>query len=198
MLEYCQHSSERVAAYFFFDFNDVEKQDPGKMLRSLILQLLQEFDQIPGSLDDLFTCCESGLRQPSAYQLQDVLQSMIQEFREVYVVLDALDECAQREQRAELLGTLKIIAKWGLQNLHLLLTSRKERDIESTLEEFVDDQSRVCLQPALVDKDIQRYVRDRLATDKTLQKWKKDNDIRQEIETVLRNKADGMYAFIQI
>lgn len=117
---------------------------------------------------------------------------MIPELPQAYVVLDALDECAQR---AELMETLEIIAGWRLQNLHLLVTSRRERAIESTLEEIVDDQRRICLQSALVDKDIQRYIRQRLATDKTLQKWTKDDGVRQEIESVLRDGANGMYAF---
>ncbi|KAF1964419.1 hypothetical protein BU23DRAFT_585581 [Bimuria novae-zelandiae CBS 107.79] len=81
-----------------------------------------------------------------------------------------------------------------LQNLHLLVTSRRERGIESTLEEIVEDQSRICLQSALVDKDIQRYIRQRLATDKTLQKWTKDDGVRQEIKSVLRDGANGILA----
>lgn len=191
VLRYCQDGSGRVAAYFFFDFNDVEKQDTGKMLRSLIWQLSQQSDQIPASLNDLFSSCESGQRQPSVDALQQVLRLIIQELPQAYIVLDALDECAQR---TELMETLQTIAEWRLQSLHLLVTSRRVRDIESTLEEFVDDQSRICLQGALVDKDIHRYVQGRLATDKTLQKWRKD-DVRQEIETVLRDGANGMYAF---
>jgi hypothetical protein len=191
VLEYCQQGPERVAAYFFFDFKDVEKQHPGKMLCSLIWQLSQHSDKIPASLDDLFSSCESGKRQPSVDALQEVLRLMIQEFPQAYVVLDALDECAQRTELIEMLET---IAGWRFQNLHLLVTSRRERDIESTLEEIVDDQSRICLQSALIDKDIQLYVRDRLATDKNLQKWRKD-DVQQEIETVLKDRANGMYAF---
>lgn len=190
VLQYCQDAPGTAAAYFFFDFNAVEKQDPGKMLRSLIWQLAQQSDQILARLDHLYSSCESGKRQPSIDELQEVLRLMIQELLQAFVVLDALDECAQRTELMEILQT---IAGWRLQNLHLLVTSRREPDIESTLEEFVDDQSRICLQSALVDKDIQLYVQHRLATDKTLQKWRKD-DIRQEIETVLSDKANGMYA----
>ncbi|KAF2250795.1 hypothetical protein BU26DRAFT_517582 [Trematosphaeria pertusa] len=190
VLEFCRDGPGRVAAYFFFDFNDVQKQDLGKMLRSLIWQLSRQSGKIPTSLNDLFSSCESGQQQPSADALQEVLRLMIPELPQAYVVLDALDECAQR---AELMETLEIIAGWRLQNLHLLVTSRRERAIESTLEEIVDDQRRICLQSALVDKDIQRYIRQRLATDKTLQKWTKDDGVRQEIESVLRDGANGMF-----
>ncbi|KAF1977277.1 hypothetical protein BU23DRAFT_453456 [Bimuria novae-zelandiae CBS 107.79] len=160
------------------------------MLRSLIWQLSQQSEKIPISLDDLFFSCESGQQQPSADALQEVLRLIILELPQAYVVLDALDECAQR---AELMETLETIAGWRLQNLHLLVTSRRERGIESTLEEIVDDQSRICLQSVLVDKDIQRYIRQRLATDKNLQKWTKDDSVRQEIKSILRDKANGMF-----
>jgi hypothetical protein len=76
--------------------------------------------------------------------------------------------------------------------LHLLVTGRKEWDIESTLRGFVDDQSRMCLQSTLVDKDIQRYVRQRLFEDKRLRKWEKDASIMGKIETALMSGAKGM------
>lgn len=74
---------------------------------------------------------------------------MIQEFPQTYIILDALDECADREG---LMEVLEKIAGWKLQNLHLLVTSRKERDIERSLDRFVA----VCLHSELADKDIQR------------------------------------------
>ncbi|KAF2178431.1 hypothetical protein K469DRAFT_599451, partial [Zopfia rhizophila CBS 207.26] len=88
---------------------------------------------------------------------------------------------------------LETIAVWKLQNLHLLVTSRRERDIESSLECFVDRQHTISLQSELVDKDIQRYVQQRLSDDKSLRKWQKDPAIRQEIENTLTKGACGMF-----
>jgi hypothetical protein len=76
--------------------------------------------------------------------------------------------------------------------LHLLVTSRKERDIENSLESFVGRQNTICLQNELVDKDIQRYVRQRLSNDERLKKWQKDPAIGKEIETALMKGAQGM------
>src|SRR5262245_999945 len=114
---------------------------------------------------------------------------MIQEFPQVYVILNALDECTKR---VELMDILKTIVEWQLLNLHRLVTSQKERDIESSLDDFVDDQNRVCLQSELVDKDIQRYVRQMLSNDKRLQKWK-DAAIMEKIEATLTEGAKGMF-----
>jgi hypothetical protein len=85
-------------AYFFFDFNDKQKQDPEMIVRSLLCQLSQQSIKIPISLNALFSSCESGKRQPLNNALIDALQSMIRDLPQSYVVLDALDECTQRAE----------------------------------------------------------------------------------------------------
>jgi hypothetical protein len=179
-----------VTAYFFFDFNDAQKQDPEMMVRSLLCQLSQQSIKIPATLDALFSSCDSGQRQPSIHALMNALQSMIQDLPQTYIVLDALDECAQR---AELMEMFETMVGWKVPNLHLLATSRRERDIESSLEGFVDGENRICLQSAVVDKDIQRYVRQRLSDDKRLRKWEKDASVMGQIEAALMSGAKGMY-----
>lgn len=190
--QHCQDDPGKVIAYFFFDFNDSKKQDPEMMVRSLLCQLTQQSIKIPASLDALFSTCESGERQPSFSALLDALQSMIKDLPQVYIVLDALDECAQR---VELMEILRIMVKWNAPNLHILFTSRKERDIESSLKGCIDPQNSICLQSQVVDKDIQHYVQQRLLDDNALSKWAKDVALRQEIQTALREGAKGMCGF---
>jgi hypothetical protein len=186
---HCQDDPRKAIAYFFFDFNDVKKQDPEMMARSLLCQLSQQSIKIPASLDALYSSCESGQRQPSILALMDALQSTIQDLPQIYIVLDALDECDQREELMEMFET---IVGWKVPNLHLLVTSRKERDIESSLEGCVDPQNSICLQSKVVDRDIQHYVRQRLSDDKGLSKWGKDIGLRQEIQTALTEGSKGM------
>jgi hypothetical protein len=187
--QHCQDDPGKVIAYFFFDFNDVGKQDPEMMVRSLLCQLSQQSIKIPASLDALFSSCESGQRQPSVRALMDALRSIIQYLPQIYIILDALDECAQR---VELMEMVEMTVKWKVPNLHLLVTSRRERDIENSLEGCVDLQNSICLQSEVVDKDIQHYVRQRLSDDKALSKWGKDIALRQEIETALMEGSKGM------
>ncbi|KAI0574012.1 multiple ankyrin repeats single kh domain protein [Pyrenophora tritici-repentis] len=190
LLQNCRDDTSMVTAYFYFDFNDTQKQDPELMLRSLLCQFLQRSVVIPKGVDALFLSCENGKRQPSLHALLQVTREAAQEFTHVYVVLDALDECTQR---SELMDMLETIAEWQLDNLHLLMTSRKERDIESSLEEYIKDEDAVCLQRDVVDEDIQRYVQQRLRVDKGLAKWNKDASVRQEIEAALMHGARGMF-----
>jgi hypothetical protein len=120
----------------------------------------------------------------------DVLQHMMQEFPHIYIILDALDECCKC---TELLDILETMAAWQLQNSHTLLTSRRERDIESSLETFILRQDFICLQSKLADGDIQKYVQQRLSHDKQLSRWGKDPAHRQVIEAALMKGAQGMY-----
>jgi hypothetical protein len=190
LLKYCQDNTGMVTAYFYFDFNDAQKQDPELMLRSLLRQLLQRSITIPKNVDALFSSCDNGEQRPSVHALLEATQQAAQEFTQVYVVLDALDECTQR---SELMDVLETVAGWKLDNLHLLMTSRKERDIESSLEFYIKGEDAVCLQRHVVDQDIQRYVQQRLRNDRGLAKWNKDAGIRQEIEAALISGARGMY-----
>jgi hypothetical protein len=189
-LQYCHDDISMTTVYFYFDFNDSQKQDAEPMLRSLLCQLLQCLFTIPKGVDALFSSCESGQRQPAMDPLLEATRQAAQDFTQIYIVLDALDEC---KQRSELLDTLETVAGWQLGNLHLLMTSRKEIDIERSLEAYVEESDTVCLQRDVMNQDIQRYVHQRLRDDKGLAKWNKDAAIRREIEAALMHGARGMY-----
>jgi hypothetical protein len=119
----------------------------------------------------------------------DALQQMIQEYPQCYIILDALDEC---EDRAELMDIINQITGWQLDNLHVLVTSREEREIQSSLESLAQEQNIICLESRLVDGDIQKYVSTRLLNDADLRKWQKSSDVQHEIKTALMNGPRGM------
>lgn len=187
ILEYCADDPARVAAYFYFDFRDTQKQTSESMIRSLISQLLQKYIKIPTALEALLSSCQ---QQPSLDSLLEVMSFILQEFPESFIILDALDEC---NARIELMTLLERIIKLKFEGLHLLVTSRKERDIEVSLEPIVDPQNIICLQNELVDRDIHTYIRQRLSNDQSLNKWQKDPNLADEIDTTLTNGAHGMY-----
>jgi hypothetical protein len=180
----------KALAYFYFDFNDRQKQDPKLMVQSLVAQLLQQCIRKLPSFEAFFSSCDNGQRQPSLDNLLKVLQEWINDFPCTYLIVDALDEC---ENRRELMSIIKTISTWRLQGLHMLFTSRREGDINLTLERILDDRNILCIQTAAVDHDIQLYVRQQLKDDESLQKWQADDTIRQQIESSLGEKAHGMY-----
>jgi hypothetical protein len=63
------------------------------------------------------------------------------------------------------------------------------------LENYVEENDTICLQRDIVDRDILRYVKQRLHDDRSLAKWGKDANINQEIEAALMSGAHGMYVY---
>jgi hypothetical protein len=114
---------------------------------------------------------------------------MVNEFDETFIILDALDEC---NDRMELLTNIEEMVGWNEEKLHMLATSRRERDIEERLEHILGEEERICIQSVLVNADIRAYVHDRLQTDRSLKRWHKIPEVQKEIETELANKANGM------
>jgi hypothetical protein len=187
VLQCANHDPGTVVAYFYFDFSDPQKQDPESMIRSFVCQLSQQFIKIPPDLDELYTSCENGYRQPSPIKLFKTLRQMIEDFPRTYIIIDALDESSNRR---ELMKTVTNMLGWKLQGLHVIFTSRKEGDIMRTLERNISYENIVCLQKKEVNEDIQVYVRKRLSEDESLQKWR--DDVRPRIESSLIKGAHGM------
>ncbi|KAF8835689.1 hypothetical protein BDN67DRAFT_405056 [Paxillus ammoniavirescens] len=102
-------------------------------------------------------------------------------FDEVYVLINALDEC---DSQAELLEWMKSLQS-TTKGLHLLATSRPERIIEDRMTNF--SHVRISLDSELLDDDIKTYVNERVDA---------SNDLKllmtEEMKKKLRVRGDGM------
>ena len=105
-----------------------------------------------------------------------------------YIILDALDECADREDLMTFVGK---VVESPIESLYIMITSRREKDIKDQLGSLAD--YKINIQSAIVDEDIRVYIYDRLATDIKLRKWSKD--IQTTIITALMEKVGGMYVY---
>ncbi|KAL1966043.1 hypothetical protein VTN77DRAFT_4983 [Rasamsonia byssochlamydoides] len=177
-------------AFYYFDFNDSQKQRVQPMLKSIIAQLSRQCQNVPSALELLFSSCGDGSREPSTEALLSTLLGMIPDYPEVYLVLDALDESVERQ---DLLDVLEQLASPQAKNFHILVTSRAEHDIESTLRPLLAQNFIVSFQTLLVNEDIRRYIRHRWSNDRILKRWRGDDSIREEVEDALMEKANGIH-----
>jgi hypothetical protein len=157
VIRHYESEPEVAVAYFYFDFNDSEKQRHENLIRSLIIQLCTQSEKTPESLDALFARSQDEQQQPTTDALTLTLQYILGNFQQTFIILDALDEC---KERVELLGLIEEIVNWKLDKLHILATSRRERDIEESLESLIIGQ--ICIQSALVNADIHTHICERL------------------------------------
>ncbi|KAI9789761.1 MAG: hypothetical protein M1816_005800 [Peltula sp. TS41687] len=181
-------SQTHVLAYFYFDFNDREKQQVATLLRSIVMQLCTGRDSIPISVMAMYEQCK-GMQQPDDRKLVANFPSLIEGLEHAYIVIDALDECIERRH---LLDLLSQIVEHKSENLHILLTSREESDIGAILNTLIT--CRVCLRGTKVDEDIRLYVRNKLDKDHNLRCW--SETVKGEIEDVLVEGAGGMFRWV--
>jgi len=181
-----RRSNPRIGiAFFYFDFNDDSKQDLLSMLRSLLLQLS---NQLPGGHDELEKLrsrYSNGL--PPIPLLLDYLQYIIKLYKDVYIIIDAIDESPKSTARELVLDTLCEMRKWSIRGFHLLVTSRDEPDIREALEASPEED--ILIKNSGVEKDIAEFISYRLGNDRKLRRWSASHD---RIQKALVERAQGV------
>ena len=181
----CQGNSRRIVAYHYFDFNESKRRTCEGLARSLVTQLFGQGPKSSKIMDALFAQSGDGHREPTIQDLGQALRELTEYLEDIYFIVDALDECINISAVISLFGEFR---GWRKQNLHILVTSRKEVDIERGIRLLITDQ--VQIQNALVDADIKILVRECLRSDPDLSQW--SEAIKAEVEKTLGDGSRGM------
>ena len=137
---------------------------------------------------DLYVYYGNGHQEPTLDDLQNTLRRILDGFSSTFIIMDALDECAEREKILNWIQTL--ILEKDIK-LHLMVTSRPEQEIEDKLgsHHYID------LVKESGDRDLDLYLDNQLENDSDLQKW--NFETQKQIKLALKKKADGMYVCCQ-
>ena len=181
---HCKQSSLLAVACFYFEFHN-KNVHPDVILRSLIKQLSLQCASTPDVLENTFSENANGHRSPTSEELISTLKSIIECFKNVYLVFDALDECQGRRGFLTLLQTFRY---WEIGAIHLLATSRHEQDIAKVLTGLVSYS--VPMDETFVDSDIRFHVSTTLNDDPAFGMYSAEE--RKVVETVLTEGAHGM------
>ena len=180
----CAMNSRQMYAYFYFDFNDSSKRTVTGMLRSMIYQL--SVPSLPPDVDKLYEQCSEGTREPGRAALVETLISTLTLAERMFLIMDALDECLERDELGKVIGQILNVQS---NRIALLTTSRKELDLESALRDTMENITDLKKGDG-VAHDICLHVEQCLHGDKRLKKW--PPKIKEEIQTALVNGAHGM------
>ena len=190
MTDNCGPGEGAAVAYFYFDFNDPEKQKTSNFLSSIIAQLLSQTTELPEKAKTLWLKSHEGRQRPTVNDLKMALSDAIRCFGNVFIVADALDECPEsNDEREDLLKVVNDLHSWCLEHLHFLSTSRRKADIEQSLESIVTLPS-ISIRGAQINGDIKLHVRSELKVISRSKNW--PSDLIAEVEDVLVHKANGM------
>lgn len=167
LLEDCEKLAKAGIAFFYFDFNNQSTmQDHNRLLRSLIEQLSSQCGDIPGPLAALYRRCRNGTLQPTTSDLLSTFQSIIHNFSHFYLVVDAFDECKEKQQFLSFLNT---VATWQFPQTHIAVTSRTDIDTEIRNRKW--SCSKMIVEEHLVDADVKKHVQATLEDDEILNRW---------------------------
>jgi hypothetical protein len=182
-----------ATAYFFFDGRDSQKdfQLHNKLMRSLIWQFsLKCPGRVPKVLVNLYARCGNGHQEPTLDDLENTLQIILDGFSSTFIILDALDECSEREKLLNWIQTV-ILKKDINLGLHLIVTSRPEQEIEDKFKSY----HYLDLVEESENYDLVAFLDCQLQNDSDLQKW--NSDTQEQIKSTLMRQADGMYVYYQ-
>ena len=179
-------------AYFFFDGRDSDNklQLHNKLIRALISQLSDaRHGGITEKLAELYKSC-GEIHQPSDEELQNVLCHILDRFTQVYIMIDALDECTDREKTLNWVNKLiSDDANHKASKLHIVVTSRPERDIYNIFS---------VLDPHSIDvgeantRDIAEYLKLHME----LKFTKYDENTQAKIMSEMKEHAGGSYVYL--
>ncbi|PHH75039.1 hypothetical protein CDD80_2656 [Ophiocordyceps camponoti-rufipedis] len=130
-----------------------------------------------------------GLLQARTNHLVTVLEAIVQELGGAYLVLDALDECIDRD---ELLGIVQAIVTSSSGDFRVFLTSRQLPDIAAVLDPLVTVSLEAVAET--VDRDIDLFVRHQVQSHPKLSRWQ--SEVQDEIRDSLVKGAGGMFRWV--
>ncbi|KAJ5704127.1 hypothetical protein N7493_011265 [Penicillium malachiteum] len=172
------------------EMKDEHGQDDSGMLRTLLLQLSAQLPEGEKDIERLYMPHKSG--SPSVDTLLDLLRRHFERFRDVYILLDALDESPRDCQREDVLKAIQVIRGWPIPGVHLLATSRNELDIRESLNLSCGQD--IPLRNSEVDKNIADFVSCQPHNDPKLQRWKGHHE---EIQKKLTSGAQGVFRYVE-
>lgn len=146
-------------------------------------QLTYRCNGIPAALQSLYRKHGDGREQPSLAALHETLQRIMEGFDHVYIAVDSLDECGDK---SELLRYMTAPGVWASPNLHLLLTSRPDPNIQTRLGRISHLKS-VKITASASRKDIEIFLDARLSK---IEHW--NQATRDAVKKKLMENADGM------
>ena len=188
MARHCGTNQSSAFAYFFFDGRDGQKesQTVAGLIRSLIRQFSTAYGGVPAVLTKLYHSCHDGGAQPSEEYLHATLLLILEAFDDVFIILDALDECSKRN---DVLKWIKEMTSWRKGKLHLLATSRPEEDIAKNLRLL--DPDYVDIKQDLITPDVERYIDCILDGEDAFDRW--NDEIKANMKSKLLESAGGMF-----
>jgi hypothetical protein len=171
-------------SYIYCNYKAQADQNTTTLLAAILKQLVRNRPSIADPVTCLYDLHATDNTRPSLDEIFSALQSVLTIYSTVYVVIDALDECPDKDgTRSQLLAKLRDLQRKT--DLHLMATSRLIPDI---VQEF---NGMPMLEVRASDADVQQFVAGQICRlPKCIQR---DNKLQGSVRDKIVEAVDGMY-----
>lgn len=180
--------SETGVSFAYYNYRSPEFGDSSLIVSAFIKQLCRKKHTIPPSLLKL----KHDSQAPSTATAQELFIELARTFNEVFIVIDALDECL-RDERHQI---LKFICEAGksLPCAKIFVTSRRENDIVTAFKD--NNIPTIEIKAKNVAEDIRLFVEVQVDLLRQGIHGKKlflnSSALADKVIATLTNKAEGM------
>ncbi|KAF2786863.1 hypothetical protein K505DRAFT_258984 [Melanomma pulvis-pyrius CBS 109.77] len=186
LIELSQPSS--VVCYYYCDYADPLSLDASRLIATIIKQVLVHLPL--DHFNDAFDCpFETDRPTPSHSKCQEFLLRLFENFTEVFIVLDGIDELAQYSQSI-VLNMVNDLLHSSRTRVKVFVTSRCE---ECLIRESLESYRVIDLGTDHLQADVELFVTRKLESTILSQRLDfSDSLLKREIIQALVNGANGM------
>lgn len=192
-------------AFFYFSYNSKDRQGISQDMRhfrySLLIQLVRQhiredpsqFNQyfVPLGFQQLYHANYPS-RNPKNDEVDAAILRLLDISEETFIVVDALDEYTSP---TEVLCFLDKLCKLARRRVHILVTSRREEDIELSVGDISASKQIVPFDSTKVNLDIEVHLRHCMSSH-PYQKW--TAELKERVVKYLSERADGVFRWADL
>lgn len=176
--------SEIGIAFIYCNFRRQEDQNFKRLLASLLKQLAGGRHSLPESTKDLYRQHSIKRTQPSLEELLIDFECVISQYSEIFIILDALDEC-------QLSGLNSLLSKlFDFQKDHKMKILATSRPIPEITDWFSSINS-IKLEIRAETSDVTKFIEGRM--EELLYVARRNQTLKEEIKAGISEAVDGMY-----
>lgn len=148
--------------YYFFDFDDSEKQTATNFIQSCLSQLchLCPATSIPPGIISYIEKYNRNRCTPIRSQLLSYMKELMELFPSVVIVIDAIDECRDVNDTNPILAIIRQMLRWNNMKQHIVIASRRQSLVHDSLAWRCT--SVIAIEGDEHKADIDSYIDDRL------------------------------------
>ena len=154
------------------------------MLRSIIWQLSGQSPSPYSALQQMYEKLKNGTIQPQCIHLQEVLEDLLSQLDQTYIIIDGLDECIKTDWKP-LVEFIRSLCYPTKKALHLLVTSQPLEEFKTAFK----DVTSIELDVWVSNDDISSFVSSKV---RDMGNWASGDKSAEDVTKQIVQKSNGM------